>query len=102
MDKRAGLNAVAEEICGEFDYKYEAFQAISSVFRSLTTLLRAGKAVEIRGFGIFEPTKIPAHHGWNPKTGEQMIVPERVKVKFRPGHKLKGIDPKDIKTGKRL
>jgi len=85
--------------------KYVSFFAISknsadrivSIFvDKIIAELRAGKKVRIAGFGTFVPTRIPPHEGMDPRTGKPLRVPERVKVKFKPGRSLQGIDPKVI------
>ena len=44
--------------------------------------------VEIRGFGSFYPKKYKSYKGRNPKTGESIVVPEKVLPLYRPSRDL--------------
>ena len=51
--------------------------------------LKAGKKVEIRGFGTFFVKKIKEKYSAkNPKTGDLIYVPEKNKVRFKASKKL--------------
>jgi len=76
--------------------KNSADRIVSIFVEKIIAELRAGKKVRISGFGTFVPTVVPAHAGMDPKTRKPLKVPERVKVKFKPGRSLQGIDPKVI------
>lgn len=69
--RKTGLNkSIVKEITDEF----------------LLVLLRAlgeGKRIELRGFGVFNVKKVKGKKGRNPKTGEEVLVPERNKVTFK-------------------
>ena len=43
-----------------------------------------GREVVLRGFGTFKSKVAPARTGRNPKTGESIEIPERIKVTFKP------------------
>ncbi|MCM8760286.1 MAG: HU family DNA-binding protein [Candidatus Omnitrophica bacterium] len=45
--------------------------------------LEEGKRVELRGFGVFEVRKVKGRKGRNPKTGENIFIPDRNKVVFK-------------------
>lgn len=53
----------------------------------IDTLLDEGR-VEFRNFGVFEVRKRKARAGRNPKTGEQVDVPARCVVSFKPGKEM--------------
>ncbi|MCM8804053.1 MAG: integration host factor subunit beta [Candidatus Omnitrophica bacterium] len=45
--------------------------------------------VELRNFGVFYFKKLKSKKARNPKTGEEVIIPERIKLIFKPSKKLK-------------
>jgi len=45
--------------------------------------------IEIRGFGTFSLSFRPARVGRNPKSGEQVSVPEKRVPHFKPGKDLR-------------
>lgn len=52
------------------------------------TLQKEGK-VQLIGFGSFETKNRPAHMGMNPKTGQQILIPETRVPVFKAGKRLK-------------
>ncbi|NNM88889.1 MAG: HU family DNA-binding protein [Phycisphaerae bacterium] len=48
-----------------------------------------GHRLEFRDFGIFEVRSRAARLGWNPRTLARVPVPDKRKVRFRPGRLLK-------------
>jgi len=64
--------------------------------------LAAGKDIELRNFGVFEVKVRKSRKGRNPnKPKNEVVIPERVVVKFRSGKELKErvekIKPKTLK-----
>ncbi len=64
--------------------------------------LAAGRTIELRNFGVFECKVRKSRKGRNPnKPKNEVIIPERVVVKFRSGKELKDrveqIKPSKIK-----
>lgn len=56
----------------------------------LSDELAAGRGVELRNFGVFELKVRKARKGRNPnKPANEVMIPERVVVKFRSGKELK-------------
>ncbi len=52
--------------------------------------LEKGETVELRNFGVFEVKVRKSRKGRNPnKPKNEVVIPERVVVKFRPGKELK-------------
>ncbi|MCM8771506.1 MAG: HU family DNA-binding protein [Candidatus Omnitrophica bacterium] len=45
--------------------------------------------VELRNFGVFYFKKVKPKKARNPKTGEEVLIPERLKLVFKPTKKLK-------------
>lgn len=62
---------------------------IEGTFDSISQALAEGSRWELRDFGVFEVKTRAARIGRNPRTGEQVPVPERRVVTFRPGKKMK-------------
>jgi integration host factor subunit beta len=48
------------------------------------TLVDEGR-VELRNFGVFEVKRRKSRKARNPRTGEKVMVPERLSVTFKPG-----------------
>ena len=51
----------------------------------LVTSLKEGKTVELRNFGVFKVRQRAPRRGRNPKTGEEVPVPPKRVVVFKPG-----------------
>ena len=52
--------------------------------------LASAKTIELRNFGVFEVKVRKERKGRNPnKPKDEVIIPERAVVKFRPGKELK-------------
>lgn len=52
--------------------------------------LATGKTIELRNFGVFEVKVRKSRKGRNPNKPEhEVVIPERVVVKFRAGKELK-------------
>ena len=64
-------------------------EAVNAVLDQISDTVAKGKAVNISGFGKFEPVQSKARIGRNPKTGQEIPIPPRVMIKFRPGKNLK-------------
>ncbi|MDR2704689.1 MAG: integration host factor subunit beta [Planctomycetaceae bacterium] len=60
-------------------------EIVQSTFDTVVeTILEEGR-VELRNFGVFEVKKRAARKAHNPKTGEEVNVPEKCVVIFKPG-----------------
>ena len=53
--------------------------------------LADGRRLELRDFGVFDTRTRASHVGRNPRTGEQVPVPERKVVTFKPGKQMKEV-----------
>ncbi len=67
----------------------DAAKIIEGTFDVLSKSLADGKRWELRDFGVFEVKTRASRMGRNPRTGDQVPVPERRVVTFRPGKKMK-------------
>ncbi len=64
---------------------------VEGMFDAISRHLAEGQRWELRDFGVFEVKTRASRIGRNPRTGEQVPVPERRVVTFRPGKRMKEI-----------
>ena len=74
--------------------KKDAESAINALFSTdrdgiIANELRAGRRVQITGFGTFETRKRKARTGRNPRTGKEIKIGPTTSPSFRPGKALK-------------
>lgn len=62
---------------------------VEGAFDAISKSLAEGQRWELRDFGVFEVKIRASRIGRNPRTGEQVPVPERRVVTFRPGKQMK-------------
>ena len=62
---------------------------IEGAFETISHRLAEGHRWELRDFGVFEVKTRASRIGRNPRTGDQVPVPERRVVTYRPGKKMK-------------
>ena len=72
----------------EIATKKEAERLMNGFFSTLEEVLVNGDNLSVLGFGKFETTTQSARTCRNPKTGEEIKVPEKKVVKFRVGKGL--------------
>ena len=63
--------------------------AVKTVLDAMTDALAHGHRIEIRGFGSFSVTRRPPRIGRNPRSGEQVTIPEKLVPHFKPGKALR-------------
>jgi DNA-binding protein HU-beta len=63
--------------------KLETEAIIEGFFKTVIEALKNGKGIEIRGFGSYKVKKKNARLARNPKTGEQVSVPEHYVPTFK-------------------
>jgi len=65
-----------------------AMQAVQRVLDGITeTLVEKGR-IELRNFGVIEIRKRKPRKARNPRTGEQVKVPAKMVVAFKPGRAM--------------
>ena len=69
--------------------KADAGRALDSTFEAIAEALEKGDKVPLVGFGTFGTSKRAARTARNPRTGENIKIPARVAVTFKPGTALK-------------
>ncbi|MCD4653132.1 HU family DNA-binding protein, partial [bacterium] len=69
------------------------FKQVRKIFTSLIHLVRdevaAEKSCRIFGLGTFQTIKSKKRIGRNPKTGDAIKIPQKIKIRFRPGKELR-------------
>ena len=63
----------------------ETKSIVQKVLDGVVQALVDGGRVELRKFGVFEVKRRKSREARNPKTGEKVMVPERLSVTFKPG-----------------
>ena len=71
--------------------KTDAETIVHTVFASIVEALQHEDKIELRGFGSFRVRKRRSRAGRNPKTGDQVAVPEKRIPYFKPGKELKDL-----------
>ncbi|GHT84934.1 integration host factor subunit beta [Betaproteobacteria bacterium] len=67
----------------------DADYAVKMILDAMTEALAHGHRIEIRGFGSFSLNYRPPRTGRNPKSGEQVAVPEKYVPHFKAGKELR-------------
>ncbi|MCP2519120.1 HU family DNA-binding protein [Candidatus Aminicenantes bacterium AC-335-B20] len=66
----------------------QAEKALSSFLLIVEEALKRGTQVKFAGFGTFSVIERKARKGRNPCTGEEIKIPERKIISFKPSRKL--------------
>jgi len=69
----------------------QATEVVNTLLYTIGDSLRDGNKVALFGFGTFTTRERKSRPGRNPKTGEQIIIPAKNVVKFKPGKELEEI-----------
>ena len=67
----------------------EVSNIVQALLDSIVEALSEGERLEIRNFGVFEIKVRDARVGRNPRTGEEVPIPEKRVPAFKPGKALK-------------
>jgi DNA-binding protein HU-beta len=68
--------------------KTDASAALDAFIDVITRALKANEEVRIVGFGTFGVATRKAGIGRNPRTGEEISIPKKKRVKFKGGKQL--------------
>ena len=71
--------------------KKQAEIAVDTVFNTIMEGLKTNDKVVVSGFGSFEVRTRAARTGRNPRTGEDITIPEQKTPAFKAGKQLKDI-----------
>lgn len=88
MTKKELIKTVAEST--ELTQK-QATAGVESVFATIKKVLSEGDSVSIAGFGSFEVRDRAEKPGYNPSTGESIIIPARKAPAFKASKILKDL-----------
>lgn len=67
--------------------------AVKTILDAISDGLARGHRIEIRGFGSFSVNRRPPRVGRNPRSGERVVIPEKLAPHFKPGKALReGVD----------
>ena len=69
--------------------KKQAEMAVDTVFNTIMDGLKVNDKVVVSGFGTFEVRTRAARTGRNPRTGEDITIPEQKTPAFKAGKVLK-------------
>lgn len=65
-----------------------ALEIVQMTFDGITETLVAEGRIELRNFGVFEVKRRQSRQARNPRTGDKVVVPERLVVTFKPGREM--------------
>lgn len=85
MNKSAVINELKERTGLS---KNDCCQVVDELLHLIVNTLSNGDEVRLTKFGTFKPHTQKPRLARNPKTGEGIEIPERVKVKFVPAQSL--------------
>jgi len=60
-------------------------QVVHRTLHHILESLKAGNTIELRNFGVFKVKQRAPRRGRNPKTGQEVPVPPKRVVVFKPG-----------------
>ena len=85
MTKRNLVRRIADEL-GRTEV--ETKPIVQKTLDAIINVLAAEGRVELRNFGVFDVKKRGPRQARNPRTGEKVIVGERLSVTFKPGRAM--------------
>ena len=63
--------------------------AVNCLLKHMADALVGGERIEIRGFGSFDLRHRASRIGRNPKSGESLSLPAKVRIHFKPGKEMR-------------
>jgi integration host factor subunit beta len=85
---RSDLVARLAERFGQLTQRDTEF-AVKAILDAMAEALARGHRIEIRGFGSFSVNRRPPRVGRNPRSGEQVVIPQKLVPHFKPGKALR-------------
>lgn len=97
MNKENLIQKVFEAVSshGREISKAAVTDVFNSVFDSISQAVSNGDDVTLIGFGTFVVKQQNERRGRNPATGQEMLIPAKKVLKFRPGKQIKEAINKD-------
>lgn len=71
----------------------EGLEIVDCIIESIKEVIVKDERLEIRDFGVFQVKKRKARIGRNPKNKVEYQIPEHHVVTFKPGKRIKVIEP---------
>ena len=81
------VEALAERF-GQLTHRDAEF-AVKALLEAMSDALARGHRIELRGVGSFTISHRPPRMGRNPRSGEQVAIPEKRVPHFKPGKALR-------------
>ena len=72
--------------------KIKAEVAVEALFEAMKNALQRGERIELRGFGVFIVKPRKRGVGRNPRSGEEVAIPQGKTIRFKPGKELQAHD----------
>lgn len=69
--------------------KKESSNCVNEVLELMKETLEGGEEIKVSGFGKFEVRKKDERIGRNPRTGDEILIPERKVLRFKVSQVLK-------------
>lgn len=69
--------------------KKEAADYVNEILEVMKEALEEGEEIKLSGFGKFEVRKKGERIGRNPRTGDEIVIPERKVLRFKVSQVLK-------------
>ena len=85
---RSDLVTKLAERFGQLTHRDTEF-AVKTMLDAMSDALARGHRIEIRGFGSFSINRRPPRMGRNPRSGEKVVIPEKLVPHFKPGKALR-------------
>ena len=85
---RSDLVVQLAERFGQLTHRDTEF-AVKTFLDAMASALARGHRIEIRGFGSFSINRRPPRVGRNPRSGEQVVISEKLVPHFKPGKALR-------------
>ncbi len=74
------MPGATSETCEE-----QVLDVVQKTLDHISDALTQGKTIELRNFGVFEVKTRKPRKARNPRTGDEVFVPEKKVVTFKPG-----------------
>ena len=85
---RSDLVVQLAERFGQLTHRDTEF-AVKTILDAMASALARGPRIEIRGFGSFSINRRPPRDGRNPRSGEQVVISEKLVPHFKPRKALR-------------
>jgi len=66
----------------------DAMAMLDTVTDEMINAIANDKRIEVRGFGTFQPRTRATKNGYNPSTGETIVLPANKTILFKPSREL--------------